>query len=821
MTGNKYCVIHGHFYQPPRESPWLDEIQRQPSAAPFHNWNERIFDECYRTNAYSRILDIEGKIVGVSNNYSYMSFNFGPTLFKWLVETHPSVYQRIVDADKKSCKEYNGHGSAVAQVYNHIIMPHASRRDKITQIKWAKSFFKRHFGRDPEGMWLAETAINMETAECLVEEGIKFTILSPNQAESFRFIGSDGEWINCDTNGLDSRHPYRLFIEDKDGKKSGKYLDIFFFDEPLSRAISFENLLDNADILSDRINGCYTYGSSEKELVTIATDGETFGHHKKSGDMCLAYFFRKKAEESGIKVVNLAYYLSITEPQREVRIKNAFGEGTAWSCAHGTGRWIRDCGCNTGGGPGWNQKWRTPLRDGMNYLQSEIDKVFFRELIKYFDDPWKIRDLYEPCFGENELGREFLKTYANRTIPENSYGYLLSLLEAQRYMLFGFTSCAWFFNDISGIETVQNYRYAVRAWQLTWQGQKSNDVLDKFVEIAAQAISNIPGITGKTILNDEVFPMLNHLEKAAFTAAVDNYIYKENVNYNLNKYSVELNKLSEKRVAEGDLLVFETNISHKISDERKSFVLSLYNIKGKNIEGVVFPLKTTTIVDELNNNYDSFVEKYGELILSPKDVFDEYREHLTEQFVDEFASDNLLDYLTWAGINSYRLDAITELNVGLPKELAGTVQFFLSKEWDIHINQLAKQKSFNGLTESLDDIDNRAKHYGITLNKDKSATVIENVIRKDIDKLLRNETNTELLESMIDKILLIRKYSIPVRFYQLQDRFYLFYKKAVREYYPNWIKHNKSKDTRYKELVKIKELAEIFGYNSDEIDLAN
>ncbi len=820
MTGNKkYCVIHGHFYQPPRESPWLGEIQRQPSAAPFHNWNERIFDECYRPNAFSRLLNNDGEIVGVSNNYSYMSFNFGPTLFRWLYQKQPEVYQRIVDADKESCKMYGGHGSAVAQVYNHIIMPHASRRDKTTQIKWAKTFFQRHFGRDPEGMWLAETAINMETAECLVEEGFTFAILSPNQAESFRFLDSESEWINADHAGFDPRHPYRLYLEDSKGNKKNGHLDLFFFDEPLSRAISFEDLLDNADFLSERINGCYTPNSEENELVTIATDGETFGHHKKNGDMCLAYYFQKKAAEMGIEVVNLAYYLSVNPPKREVRLKNALGEGTAWSCAHGTGRWIRDCGCNTGGGPGWNQKWRGPLRDGMDYLQSEIDQQYLREMIKYFDHPWTIRDLYEPHFENLESGTEFLKKYAARPIADSTYPYLVSLLEAQRYMLYGYTSCAWFFNDIAGIETVQNYRYAVRAWQLTWQGMKSNEILRKFTKIAKSAISNLPVTTGETILLDEVFPMINHLERAAFTAAVDSYIYSDRRDFKTEAYEVSLERFTNKNAAAGDWMLFRASVHHIVSLEQENFILAIINAHGHQIQGAVFPLSVEKIIEDENSSFNEILQNRAVAHFDLRDVFSAYKEFMTDQFIEEFATDNILDYLSWAGVNNSRLDAITELNSGLPDRIAGTVKFFLDKEWELHIMQIVKRPTFTELSASLTDVITKAEHYGITLDKEHSGHLIDKAVRHDVQQLIDGDITRELVNVVKYKLEIIRQFDIPIRYSQLQDLFYILYKKTRTDLYTAWVnKGQKNNDIRSK-VQMVNELAHLFGYSTESTQL--
>ncbi len=832
MTGSKkYCVIHGHFYQPPRESPWFEDIQRQPSAAPYHNWNERIYDECYRANAFSRILDEEGQITGVSNNYSYMSFNFGPTLFQWLSQKQPEAYQRVVDADKRSCEMYDGHGSAVAQVYNHIIMPHASRKDQLTQIRWANSFFKRHFGRDPEGMWLAETAINMVTVECLIEEGIKFVILSPNQADAFRFLEESTHlkksthteeskhWIYADDVGLDPRFPYRTYVEDEKGHKNEKkYLDIFFFDEPLSRAISFENMLDNADILAGRINNCYTPESDENEIVTIATDGETFGHHKKHGDMCLAYFFRNKAKECGIEVVNLAYYLAKNPPQREVKLKNRHGEGTAWSCAHGTGRWIRDCGCNTGGLEGWNQKWRGPLREAMEYLQFEIDMVYEREMIRYFNSPWEIRDLYEPYLYDSDGAAAFIKESADRSIPDNKIIYIHSLLEAQKYILYGYTSCAWFFNDIAGIETVQNIRYALRAWQLTWPGEVRNDKLDRFAQILDEGKSNLPDQTGKTILKDDAMPMFYHLERAAFTAAVNNYIYEDSSDYNLISYTIMIDRYAHRHFEHKEWQLFDISVTHVSSKEKKQLILALFNNRGKNIEGAIFPYKMKSELEDEKSSFNYLMATKATLTLTLKDVFEPYRDIFTKQFVDDFAKDTLLDYISWAGIHSSRLDAITELNGGLPEELAGTVAFFINKEWEIHIMQLVKQKASEGLTASLEEVIRKAKYYGIEIDKSSSGDYFHNSLQADMASL-SEECPQKLTQAIHKQLDIVERFTIPVRYSQLQDHFYLFYRKIAKGLYKEWVKEGRQRNSVRDAITRVNSLAERFGYSTEKTAL--
>lgn len=820
MNGNKYCVIHGHFYQPPREDPWEDEIEKQPSAAPYHDWNERIYDECYRPNSFSRILDGDGEIIAVNNNYSYMNFNFGPTLFRWLVKKHPTVYKRVVEADKRSCEANNGHGSAIAQVYNHIIMPLASKKDKLTQIRWAKSFFKKHFNRETEGMWLAETAINMETVECLADENIKFVILSPNQAESFRHQYNGGNWVSTNNYGIDSRYTYRCFVEDQNGNRNGKYVDVFFFDESLSRRISFENLLNNADILANEINNCYDNNSGENQIVNIATDGETFGHHKKNADMCLAYFFKNRAAQSNINVVNYATYLALNPPVREVRIKNAFGEGTSWSCAHGTGRWCRDCGCNTGALPGWNQKWREPLRRAMNTLQNDINSVFNREMNAFFDNPAKIRDLYEPFIDEQSGIDKFLRKHAkaDAKISDEQIKRIIMLLEAQKFMLFAFTSCAWFFNDISGIEPTQNLKYAMRAWQLTYPNEKTNSVLREFLLILQQAKSNYPDWDGEKIFEIEALPMVNHLERVAFTIAVNHYlygIYSGNQKIALDDYSyyTDIARIENEIVFDRKTWrIYSANVLHKISHESNSFVVALYK-NGHQIEGIVINDKQNT-----PNNKDEFaklMKKSNLLRFTLRDTILSFRDRITDRFVNDFADETYLDYLSWAGTQSNRLNAITDINGGLPTELAGTVKFYINKEWNTAVKEFLKSDTQKP-TENLSEINNRAELYGISIDKEKSAESIRLSINIDLKKLDDEFLNEKLVKKIINKLEIVESLSIPLHFHQVQDRFYLIYKQIVNNVYPDWLSSGKPVGKPRNTIMLINTLAKKFGFNTDK-----
>ncbi|MGK7950058.1 MAG: DUF3536 domain-containing protein [Xenococcaceae cyanobacterium] len=455
-----YVTIHGHFYQPPRENPYLDTIERQPSASPYHDWNERIHYECYRPNAFARILNHCEEVIGIVNNFEYLSFNIGATLMSWLEKYDPEVYQRIIEADRKSCARLNGHGNAIAQVYNHIILPLANERDKYTQIRWGKADFRSRFHREPEGMWLAETAVDYPTLKALIDEDIRFIILAPSQAERCRLLPTDNdpqpEWHEVGGNQIDPTRPYRCFIED------GRYIDIFFYDGPISRDMGFSDILSTGENFIGRLGQAVKGDRRKSQLISVATDGETFGHHKGGTEKCLAYVFTQEFPRRGWTVTNYAHYLSLEQPTWEVVLKPV----TAWSCAHGVDRWQEDCGC--GGGGVWNQKWRRPLRDALDWLRDKLTDVYIDEASKLFRDPWEAREEYIQVIRDRspEKVQHFFTLHQYRELTLAEKIDALRLLEMQRHTLLMYTSCGWFFEEISRPEGVQILRYASRALEL-------------------------------------------------------------------------------------------------------------------------------------------------------------------------------------------------------------------------------------------------------------------------------------------------------------------------------------------------------------------
>jgi alpha-amylase/alpha-mannosidase (GH57 family) len=490
-SGTTALVIHGHFYQPPRENPWTDHIEHQPSAHPFSNWNERITSECYRPNAFARIVDNYGRVERIVNNYSLINFNFGATLLSWLERFHPATYARILEADRTSARARGGHGNAIAQGYHHSILPLCNERDRRTEIRWGLADFRRRFGREAESLWLPETACNDATLGALIDEGLKYVILSPFQAERVRAAGGE-TWFSVIDGQLDTTIPYRYLHADG----SGRSLVIFFYDGQLAKAIAFDGALASSHMLLERFERKAGEGrgnSAGGRVVHVATDGESYGHHFKFGDRCLAYGLEVEAAARGLRVTNYGEFLEENEPQFEVEIKaGAEGEGTAWSCAHGVGRWTRDCSCHASAPEGWNQKWRAPLRDALNYIRDEAARAYAEQGGELFRDPWRARDDYVELLFETKRGRraEFLARQAGRRLSEADEQRALTLLELQRSSLLMFTSCGWFFNDISGIETVQVLKYAARAMDFMDELRLPSP-REEFLERLAEARSNL------------------------------------------------------------------------------------------------------------------------------------------------------------------------------------------------------------------------------------------------------------------------------------------------------------------------------------------
>jgi alpha-amylase/alpha-mannosidase (GH57 family) len=483
----RFICIHCHFYQPPRENPWLEAIEVQDSASPYHDWNERISAQCYLPNGASRILDGQGRIARISNNYARISFNFGPTLLSWMEKNSPRPYERILEADRQSRELFSGHGAALAQAYNHIILPLASPRDKYTQVVWGIRDFQHRFGRDPEGMWLPETAVDLQTLEILSFLGIKFTILAPYQARGVRRHPWE-EWISVEGGCIDPTQAYACHLP------SGRTISLFFYDGPISRAVAFENLLASGEQFALRLLSGFSDRRSWPQLMHIATDGETYGHHHYRGDMALAFALDYLERNELACLTNYGEYLATYPPTQEAAIL----ENTSWSCAHGIERWRSDCGCNSGGQINWHQQWRRPLRDALDWLRDELGAAFEFRAQELLRNPWVARDDYIGLVLDRSASNvdTFLARHRARDLSTEEQVIALKLLEMQRHLMLMYTSCGWFFDELTGLETVQILQYAGRAVQLAREvfGEIFGaDWEEKFLGRLEAAYSNIRG----------------------------------------------------------------------------------------------------------------------------------------------------------------------------------------------------------------------------------------------------------------------------------------------------------------------------------------
>ncbi len=571
-NANRYICIHGHFYQPPRENPWLEEIELQDSAYPFHDWNERINEECYAPNTASRILSPDNMIIDISNNYRKMSFNFGPTLLSWLCGKAPETYKAIVEADRES--KFSGHSPAMAQAYNHLIMPLANSRDKRTQVKWGIRDFEHRYGRKPEGMWLPECAVDKESLDIMTEHGIRFVVLAPHQFSLFRKIGEE-QWR--DSKEADLKMPYLCRLP------SGRTISAFFYFGPASRDTAFANVLDNGELLAKRLLS--EFSGDGPQIVSIATDGETYGHHHKQGDMALAYCFYYLESNNLANVTVFAEYLEKFPPTHEAEIV----ERTSWSCVHGVERWMSDCGDNSGTRPGWNQGWRTPLRWAMDWLRDALIPIYEKEASAYLKDPWAARDAYIDILLDRSTENvdRFFSQHATRELSLTDKVRVLKLLEMQKHAMLMFTSDGWFFDEISGIETTQVMKYAARAIQMAKE-LAGVDLEPGYTDILRGAKSNIPDFKdGANIYRIFVKPAAVDINRVAAHYAISSIFeeYPETAkiySYRVKKEAYDLQKLGEQSLAIGRI-----HVRSDVTWEEETLNFAVLHFGDHNINGGV------------------------------------------------------------------------------------------------------------------------------------------------------------------------------------------------------------------------------------------
>jgi alpha-amylase/alpha-mannosidase (GH57 family) len=583
-SSKRFICIHGHFYQPPRENPWLETVETQDSAAPYHDWNERVCAESYATNGAARIVNNKDQIIRIINNYARINFDFGPTLLSWLKENAPRTYRMILDGERRSRRAYKGHSSAMAQVYNHIILPLANRRDRITQIRWGIADYQNHFGAQPEGMWLAETAADTDTLELMAQHGIKFTVLAPSQCKRIRplrdeAVGTESGWTFPLANSVDTTRPYLVRFE------SGVSIAVFFYDGVTSRAIAFEGLLNSGEALAGRLKAGFKDGG-QPQIVSVATDGESYGHHHRHGEMALAYALCLLGQDKTVKLTNYANFLEQFPPEWECEIV----DDTSWSCAHGVERWRSNCGCATRSG--WSQEWRAPLRKALDELRDAIGPLTEQAGAEIFKDVWEARDGYIEVILDRDISsqQQFFKLHASHELTAKERVRALQMMEMQRHAQLMYTSCGWFFDDISNIETVQVIAYAARVLQLAQQlfGEQVVALEPAFVARLAEAKSNIPSAgDGARIFKEKIGSMQLGLEQVAAHYAISSVFSSFADETELFCYRVRRISFDVYTSGRGRLALGRAHFASAITGIEQSFSFAVLHFGDQNITAAV------------------------------------------------------------------------------------------------------------------------------------------------------------------------------------------------------------------------------------------
>ena len=602
VPSDRLVCIHGHFYQPPRENPWLEAVEIQDSAAPYHDWNDRITAECYAPNAAARLLDERGAITALRNNYERISFNFGPTLLTWMEHARPNVYAQVLLADHEARRHF-GRGNALAQVYGHCIMPLAAPRDQQTQVRWGTADFVHRFGRRPEGMWLPETAVDRRSLAVLAEHGVRFTILAPAQAARVRARG--GEWHAVSAGTLDCTRPYRVAL----GR--GRSLVVFFYDAEISHAIAFGGLLNDGHELARRLIA-KAAGPSPR-LVHIATDGESYGHHHRFGEMALAAALEAIENDPQVQLTNYAAYLDRVAVHDEVDIH----ENTSWSCAHGVERWRAHCGCHTGAHPEWQQAWRAPLREALDWLKDQLDALFERHGGELLRDPWEARNGYITVLLQRGPQRRasFLAEHARDAPSTAARTRIWQLLEMQRHALLSFTSCGWFFDDPSGIETVQILTYAARAMQLA--AEQGFNLEPEFLRRLQPLRSNLPQLhDGRHLYRELVRPQVSERERIVAHYAMTSLFDVPATETRVYAHRLSATGRAFERAGAATFAVGRTRWHSELTDEERDYMYAALHLGGHDIHCAVAPsprtAEYTPLQTELLNTF--FAEPLSELV---------------------------------------------------------------------------------------------------------------------------------------------------------------------------------------------------------------
>lgn len=771
-------VIHGHFYQPPRENPWTDTVEREPGAQPYHDWNERIYYECYRANAFARISDRYNRVEAIVNNYEGISFNFGPTLLTWLERHHPKTYERILEADRESASVRGGHGNAIAQGYNHAILPLCNERDRRTQIRWGLEDFRFRFKREPESLWLPETACDDSTLGALIDEGLAYVILSPFQAERVRPIGG-AEWRSAADGNIDTSIPYRYFHRDG----SGRSIAVFFYNGALARSIAFEGALASSRALVERFVQAAQAG--EGHLVSVATDGETYGHHFRFGDRGLAYALEVEALPQGLRVTNYGEYLEENPPVWEVEISlGSLGEGSSWSCAHGVSRWIRDCGCTTDSTEGWTQQWRTPFREALDFLRDEAARAFDETKDKLFADPWAARDDYiKLIVSRHRFREEFLYRHARRWLQQEEKERALTFLELQRHSMLMYTSCGWFFSDISRIETLQDLEYAGRVLDLM-EELGLDSPRERFLEILSEAKSNRPERGNGADIFRRFVDTARVLPAAiASSHAISSLVSREPEEVEMAGFQFSRDEFSRKQHGRLKLATGRMTLDSVWTGKHYDYAFAAMHFGGVDflcaLKAFMGEAEFREAAEKLWSNFRTaslptmlrlMQAEFGPEEFGLEHVLPEGRERIAEiifkNLVNRFTDEYALLYRE----NRRRIEMLQRAGFELPQELRAAAEFTFGKRFEEEIRRQQQSRDPLAYRKAVQIAQEAAKR-GYKFDRSSSRPVFEEMIEGAVH-LAMTESSAENIHSALALISLAEALGIDVNLDKPQEEIY-------------------------------------------------
>lgn len=767
---DRLVCIHGHFYQPPRENPWLEAIELQDSAYPYHDWNERIAAECYAANAASRIHDGDGRIVRIVNNYAKISFDFGPTLLMWLEQAEPDTYRAVIEADRESQALFSGHGSALAQAYNHIILPLANQRDKWTQVLWGMRDFEHRFGRKPEGMWLPETAVDVATLEVLAELGIRFTILAPHQARRVRPL-EGGEWEDVSDGRIDPSRAYSHRLP------SGRSIALFFYDGPISRAVAFEGLLANGEQFVGRLLNAFSPERTWPQLAHIATDGESYGHHHRNGDMALAYAVEQIEAKQLARTANYGEFLEKYPPTHEVEV----AENTAWSCAHGIDRWRADCGCHSGSHSGWNQAWRTPLREALDWLRDTLASEYESKLGELVNNPWHARDDYIRLILDRSVDSQqrFFADHANRPLTEVDRLRALQLLEMQRHAMLMYTSCGWFFDDISGIETVQVIEYAGRAIQLAEEIFPESPE-PGFLELLERAASNVPEHrNGRHVYDRFVKPAIVDLRKVCAHYAVSSLFEPYGGETPVYCYLVEREDYECAEAGRLKLAIGHARVTSRITNESGRFSFGVLHFGDHNLNcgvreyrgrraysNLVQTVKEAFVRADLPDVIRRLDRHFQELAYSVKSLFRDEQRKVMNLILESTLADIEGVYRQVYDHYAPLMRFMKDLGIPLPAALRAAAELVLSG----NITRTLRNGAFS--PDRLQALMEQAAGAGVSLNETGLGYLVGQVLGQMLRRFAADPSDLDSLEKIAATVELVGSLPFKVDLWNVQNIYY-------------------------------------------------